>query len=556
MMKKGFLGLILALCLTLSLLPASAEEAYVPGEIASALLKSAFDSGKIVGGDITIALDVDTAMLTEGDEEAQAQLDALLDVIQDAEISVGVGKLEGGLRLELGASLTPEGTSGVSISGAADVTLDGISVESDVIAGNKVTATWETLLALAGVDEQTSAMILSLREVDWATAAAEAAAQLQTSMAQAAQLAAPYVQTLADFAASLPMQTETGVAADATHPAAATKITVTFTKDDVRTLCLALTDQLEQDENLVPMLDAMLAEAAASDQDAPTDTAALCDAIREELAELTGSEPYTFVIGLDENSVPLFAEVTGLLGGGVYAACYPDGSAQNFSFMLIDIADDGAVDMAFSLSGVFAADNDDLKLAQNVDFTMQMQAVENDVPVASMDYTIAGRPLTTDDAQPGYSVEGSMNMTIIEDDESAMREMLFMNTEQAKTATGGEYTKVRTSVDVYADDTQASVIATGSMSIEPTEDGFTGLYTISEQMPLLGLRDLTLSATLGARAYDADASAALTPLALESATSDDVNALTTQAVATLQQKLIQLLAVLPQDVQQMILNAE
>lgn len=555
MMKKGFLGLILALCLTLLLLPASAEEAYVPGEITRALLKSAFDSGKIVGGDFTIALDMDTAMLTEGDEEAQAQLDAILGVIQDAEISVGVGKLEDGLRLELGASLTPEGTSGVSISGAADVTLDGISVESDVIAGKKVTATWETLLALAGVDGQTSAMILSLREVDWATAASEAAAQLQTTMVQAAQLAAPYFQTLASFAASLPMQTETDVAADATHPAAATKITVTFTKDDVRAVCLALADQLEQDENLVPLIDAMLAEVA-SDTSAPTDTAALCDAIREELEALTGSEPYTFVIGMDENDVPLFAEVTGLLGGGVYAACYPDGNAQNFSFMLIDIADNGAVDMAISLSGTFAADADDLKLAQNVDFTMKMQGIENDVPVASLDYAVTGRPLTTGDDQPGYQVEGAMDMTVSEDDESTMRETLFMNIEQAKTATGGEYSKVHTLLDIYADDTQASIVATGSMSIEPSDDGFTGLYTISEQMPLLGLRDLTLSAVLGARAYDADASAALTPLALESATSDDVNALGAQAVATLQQKMIQLLAALPQEVQQMILNAQ
>ncbi|MDO5379015.1 MAG: hypothetical protein Q4G52_11840 [Clostridia bacterium] len=555
-MKKGFLGLILALCLALPLLPAAAEEVYFPGEITKSLFQSAFDAGKIITGDLTMSLDLDSGAFVGDDEASKAQLDAVVSLIKDAKLSFGVGKLQDGLRFELGASLSPEGTNGVSVSGAADITLDGISLESDIISGSKITATWETLLALAGVDSQTSAMILSLRDVDWDAALAEATAQLQTAMTTAAQLVTPYVQTAVDFAAALPIQTETGVAADATHPAAATRITVTFTKDDVRSLITALADQLEQDEQVAPMLDALLAQAAPSDDSVPADTAALCAAIRAEVEGLSGTEPYTLVMGMDENDTLLFAEVTGTLGSGVYFACYPVEDAQHVSLMLISIEDDGTVEYSFSFSASITADNADLSVAQNADILMQMQAVVYDVPVFSMDYTIACQPFTTDDAQPGYQVEGAMNMTAVEDDETVMREIMSLRSEQARTATGGEISKASIVADVYADDVQTSVVATGSMNIEPTEDGFTGLYTISEQMPELGIRDLTFNVALGAREHDASASDALAPLALESATSEDVDALAAQATATLQQKAIQLLAVLPQDVQQMILNAE
>lgn len=552
-MKKRVLGLLLALCLALPLFAASAEEMYVPGEITRSLVKSAFDAGKMLTGELALSLDMDTAFLFGDDEESAAQFDSILSVLRDARLSLGVGKLEEGLRLELGASYVPEDAKGASVSAAADVTLDGVSVESDLIEGQKITAKWETLLALAGVDRQTSAMILSLRDMDWEAELAAAMAQFQAVAQQSAQVVLPYAQTVGDFIAALPAANDTDVPADATHPAAATRFTITFTRDDVRRLIVSLADQLEQDETLVPLLDSLLAQSASADADAPANTAALCAAIREEVADLTGQEPYTFVVGFDAEDTPLYAEITGQLGSGLYIACYPGDGAQQFSFTAVEIEEDGTVDFSIALSGSFATDNPDMRLAQNVDFAMQMQGVEDGVPVASMDYALTCRPLTTQDGQPGYTVTGSMDMNVTEDGET-LREVMSVNTEQVKTATGGESSKVSTHVDAYDDEVQVAITANGSMTMEPDgDDGFTGRYVISEEIPAMGLRDFTFDIALASREYDA---AALTPLALESATSEDIEALSQMAMAAFQGKFIDLLSALPQDVQQMILNAE
>lgn len=553
-MKQRFLAMLLALCMTLSFLPAALaeEETYLPGSIMNSLLTSAFDAGQILTADLSVSMDADPAAFGMEDEDDKAQFEAILSLIKDATLSLGAGKLDDGLRIELGAAFSPEGTSGASVSAAADVTLDGISVESDLIAGNKVTATWETLFALAGVDSDTSAAILSLRDMDWEAALAEAAGQLEAALSEAVTLALPYAQTVAKFVAALPIQTDMDVAEDDAHPAAAQRITITFTRDDVRKLITTLADQLEQDEQLAPKLDALLAQITSSDDDVPKDTAALCAAIRDEARELTGAEPYTFVAGLDADSIPLYIEITGQLGSGLYLSFYPVEGTQVFECTLISYEDDGELEFGLSLAGAFVMDE---VLSQASDLFVQFQLLDED-DYASMNYAYAIRPMTAENGQPGYTLEGSTNVSVSEDDDLLLNETVSTQAEWAKTPTGGEAMNLTASTEIAAEGTQTTMTMAGSISMEPTEDGFTGLYVISEQMPEMGIKDMTFSMALGAHEHDAAASAALTPLALESATSEEVNALITQCAAAAQQKLFQLLSVLPQDIQVMLMNAE
>lgn len=550
-MKKRILGLVLALCMALSLTPACAQEGtYVPGEITKSLFKSAFDAGKIINADVALSISTDTAAFFGEDEEGAKQFDAVMSMINDVKLSLGVGKIADGVRVELTGSLVPEGTAGAGISAAADLTREGVSVESDLIEGRKLTATWETILQLAGVDQTTSALLLSLRDIDLETAIAAVTEQAKAMAEMAKQAVVPYAETAKAFVATLPSTTEENVPADSTHPAVAKRVCVTFTPDDLRMLLTQLTDQLEQDESLVPLLDLALAQGGADG----ANTAALCASIREELADLTGTEPFTLTVGQYEDGSPAYVEVLDSSKNGMYALMTPpaDGSYGG-AFSLAFIAQDGEgeeqEEASLSMSIDLVTDNEDLRLAKAFDIDMGLQFEEDGESVV-ISYDISTRLTEGKDGLPAYLTDGSMNMIVLEDGDT-FSETMTMHSEQAPTATGGESSKAQTTAEiVYPNTPSASVTADGSMSIEPTEDGFTGRYIISEQLPTLGIRDCTFDIALGTREYDAAASAALTPLALESATSEDISALVTQANTALQQKTYLLLSILPPDVLQ------
>ena len=139
MKKTHTLLLALFLCLALIFPCALAEDAYVPGQRTQALIDAALDAGQVVGGETRLTLQLGDEILSmlADDEESQTQLDALMEVINGVRLAGGFGKLEDGYRVELGGSYTAPSGDNVFVTAAANLTLDGVSIESNLIEGER-----------------------------------------------------------------------------------------------------------------------------------------------------------------------------------------------------------------------------------------------------------------------------------------------------------------------------------------------------------------------------------------------------------------------------------
>ena len=169
MKKTHTLLLALFLCLALVFPCALAEDAYVSGQRTQALIDAALDAGQVVGGETRLTLQLGDEILSmlSGDTESQTQLDALMEVINGVRFAGGFGKLEDGYRVELGGSYTAPSGDNVFVTAAANLTLDGVSIESNLIEGERLSIRWETLLRLFGLTDDEVNQIMALRDVDW-----------------------------------------------------------------------------------------------------------------------------------------------------------------------------------------------------------------------------------------------------------------------------------------------------------------------------------------------------------------------------------------------------
>ena len=165
-MKKSVFFLTLLLCLSLIFPGAHAEDTYVPGERMRSLVSSALEAGQLVGGEAHFSLTLPDSMLPD-DEEGRAQFDALAEVIQGVSLAGGMGRLDDGYRVELGGAYTAPSGDNVYITGAANLTADGLSLESNLIEGERLSIRWETLLEMLGLSENEIDALLSLPTTDW-----------------------------------------------------------------------------------------------------------------------------------------------------------------------------------------------------------------------------------------------------------------------------------------------------------------------------------------------------------------------------------------------------
>lgn len=251
-MKKSVFFLTLLLCLSLIFPGAHAEDTYVPGERMRSLVSSALEAGQLVGGEAHFSLTLPDSMLPD-DEEGRAQFDALAEVIQGASLAGGMGRLDDGYRVELGGAYTAPSGDNVYVTGAANLTADGLSLESNLIEGERLSIRWETLLEMLGLSENEIDALLSLPTTDWDSALNE----LNDELAQAAEtfgkLADPYLVTLADFAATLNIQQRRDVEAENGYPAVENEISITCTAEELSRLLHSLADQVEKDTRCAPI---------------------------------------------------------------------------------------------------------------------------------------------------------------------------------------------------------------------------------------------------------------------------------------------------------------
>ncbi len=556
-MKKSVFFLTLLLCLSLIFPGAHAEDTYVPGERMRSLVSSVLEAGQLVGGEAHFSLTLPDSMLPD-DEEGRAQFDALAEVIQGVSLAGGMGRLDDGYRVELGGAYTAPSGDNVYVTGAANLTADGLSLESNLIEGERLSIRWETLLEMLGLSENEIDTLLSLPTTDWDSALNE----LNDELAQAAEtfgkLADPYLVTLADFAATLNIQQRRDVEAENGYPAVENEISITCTAEELSRLLHSLADQVEKDTALRPYLEQLIQNCDLTVTDGDSETthvmsvSEFCDETRQfadVLAETDGS--LGILLGYDDDGLPFYLTLALSDGETLDALAFqmlPGETEDTCVFTLRALESDGdsantLLDTALTLT----LDPDD----------KQVYAAE--LNVQSEDFTLYfamdSSAVTTEDSLPGYHLSLSMNTATAVDSGTALT-VYTGDGLRALTAAGGEQTTYAANIDIYADTTDSllgSAKIESGLSLEPDENSLVGRFYLDEAFTA---DDGTLSfgtdVALSSWNYDAAETDALHETMFETATGEELAALQNRFAQSAQQKLFALLSLVPQEVLQML----
>ena len=556
-MKKSVFFLTLLLCLSLIFPGAHAEDTYVPGERMRSLVSSALEAGQLVGGEAHFSLTLPDSMLPD-DEEGRAQFDALAEVIQGVSLAGGMGRLDDGYRVELGGAYTAPSGGNVYVTGAANLTADGLSLESNLIEGERLSIRWETLLEMLGLSENEIDALLSLPTTDWDSALNE----LNDELAQAAEtfgkLADPYLVTLADFAATLNIQQRRDVEAENGYPAVENEISITCTAEELSRLLHSLADQVEKDTALRPYLEQLIQNCDLTVTDGDSETthvmsvSEFCDETRQfadVLAETDGS--LGILLGYDDDGLPFYLTLALSDGETLDALAFqmlPGETEDTCVFTLRALESDGdsantLLDTALTLT----LDPDD----------KQVYAAE--LNVQSEDFTLYfamdSSAVTTEDSLPGYRLSLSMNSATAVDSGTALT-VYTGDGLCALTAAGGEQTTYAANIDIYADTTDSllgSAKIESGLTLEPDENSLVGRFYLDEAFTA---DDGTLSfgtdVALSSWNYDAAETDALRETMFETATGEELAALQNRFAQSAQQKLFALLSLVPQEVLQML----
>lgn len=556
-MKKSVFFLTLLLCLSLILPGAHAEDTYVPGERMRSLVSSALEAGQLVGGEAHFSLTLPDSMLPD-DEEGRAQFDALAEVIQGVSLAGGMGRLDDGYRVELGGAYTAPSGDNVYVTGAANLTADGLSLESNLIEGERLSIRWETLLEMLGLSENEIDALLSLPTTDWDSALNE----LNDELAQAAEtfgkLADPYLVTLADFAATLNIQQRRDVEAENGYPAVENEISITCTAEELSRLLHSLADQVEKDTALRPYLEQLIQNCDLTVTDGDSETthvmsvSEFCDETRQfadVLAETDGS--LGILLGYDDDGLPFYLTLALSDGETLDALAFqmlPGETEDTCVFTLRALESDGdsantLLDTALTLT----LDPDD-KQVYAAELNVQSEGF-------TLYFAMDSSAVTTEDSLPGYRLSLSMNSATAVDSGTALT-VYTGDGLRALTAAGGEQTTYAANIDIYADTTDSllgSAKIESGLSLEPDENSLVGRFYLDEAFTA---DDGTLSfgtdVALSSWNYDAAETDALRETMFETATGEELAALQNRFAQSAQQKLFALLSLVPQEVLQML----
>lgn len=547
MKKLISMVLVLAMCLTM----ASSALAYTPGQPMSDAFANAFNNGKLILADMTLKLDFDSDALGLSGEEA-AMAKGIFDLLANTTLTLGAGKTDDGLRVAIGADVAnAEKTNNVSVDALLDVSFDGLALQSDVIPGKMVTIGWSTLLQLAGLSVEEAEAILSLKDVDFEALAAEMLPEMLQAAEELGAIIAPYAVTVVDFVAGLPMETRENLNEE-DYPPTALEVAVLFTLKDVGTLVNQLADQLEQDDALKGMINEVLAESG-EDMTADDMIAVMRQFAAEELTN--EDTPIIIYVGMNEAGVPMYIETQIIhepSGENIYAGLFlyetePACGVFEFVMGLFDGNDDMLMNLY--MGGTLTGDPNDPYVAQ-----IEGEAFMNEGDTNLLNAVLSASSVAQlIEGQEGYLTEMSYSM-FVNDGVDEVSVVAAMKTAQAATAAGGEKTAVEETVDTYVNGMQMSVTSVGGMTIDPTADGgLTGMYTFSESMPATGINECGIDVRFYTEDIDPAADAALTVLALENASSEDLDALVNDATGVLMSKAMGLLSVIPADLLMMIM---
>lgn len=544
-MKKLTMMLALLLCALLTFPCAIAEKAYVPGAAINQMVNDAWNSGAMIRGDAKLRLDIDGAALGLSSDEQQI-LDMLSPLLDSATLRLGAGKIEDGLRLELGAELAhAQGGSPVSVSAAANVDLYGISLESDLIAGQRVTAKWETLLAMAGMNDSDIEMLMLLRDLDWASILPEFIGMAEEYVTMALDTLAPYGDTAYSWLMALPFELQKHVVAHG-YPAAAQVATVTINEKDVGVLITQLANQLKADTDLCAILDMLIQEGYTGAGEAPT-TAQVCDELIAEAAQFTNTtDPLLLKIAVDEHLTPLYVQLIGTEDGVMEA--YTDVVARkntagnyDYAFHFANRIRNGVATDSVTISG---------EIGEDV-LTVHCEVYEYGEQVMGLEYALNSK--AAEGFQPGLTISQNMNM-VVEDSSETVQMVMNGNTDCTMMSDGGEVIDSTMTMDVYVGSESMTVTGLDTISLFPAEDGFTGVYGTNMSMPAAGIHAYGMDVMLSTGRYDPATTAALSEISLETSSSEDMEALLNVITNMGQLKLIAAIQALPTELLNMLIS--
>lgn len=549
-MKRRILSLLLAASLWLGALPAALAEAqhtpYVPGELTQNLFFDAFQRGEGVYMDVAQTITLNPETLDMSEEDA-ALLRAVSEVMAQAQCTLGAVKLEDGVLLDLSAQYTAEEGEAQADMQLA-VTYDGLALTSEaLLPGERVTLSWEALLAMMGLTEEQAAPILALRDTTMEELLGALAAQLESLVDTVAAVAAPYGQTVSDFLAAQPVSVVEDVPADGDFPAAAQEAAIIITDKALGELIVALCDQLEQDATLAPMLSMLLMSAATPDEPAPT-LAEVCDAVRAQAQSMTDEAYPSYIIcGMNADGEPLYGSL-----------CKANAAGETLALNLI--ARDGAPEngQSYALhafvtsaegrySGLYAtmdavADPDD---PQVVALSMAADIQDAGVNLMQIALDVATSPMVTAEGMSGYTSGVSFTMNVPDPEYGDTLVTTYGSGEMALTPDGGETSHAVSGVEFYVGDqllelTQVEV----DMLSAPGGNGPTADYTERTLMPSLGMNETLVRMHIYTKPYAPDTT--LAALSLDTASEEDMEALLTRAMTNLDSLTGTLKALLPE----------
>ena len=547
-MMKTLLALVL--CLTLALPCAGAEGAYVQGATTRALFAEAWSAGQMITADLSVQMALNGEALGLSSED-MAQVNALTTLLDASTLRMGACRIDGGVRLLLAGLVKAQAGGGdVYADVAVDVTRAGLSIDSSLLAGRRVSVTWKTLLTMCDLCDEEIAMVLSLMDVDWDTLLSDLIEQAQPYIAIALQILAPYGETVAAWAQTLTIEQMADVEATADYPYCATLVNVYITEKDLGVLIKSLADQLAQDQTLCTMIDGLVAQM--SDESYPG-TAALCAQLSEASASLTDEEfPLILSLAMDEAGTPLYIEVCNIESNGTeqYAGLffYPDAAdpaLYNYEVSVMTIGLDGNAIDGFTVYGTWKGSETDPLYC---DLTMDMLVAANRAYVMGFSYAMNTAAATTAEGLPGMASSAEMSLSV-EDGDAPVAMIMNLQSVSGLTSRGGEQNDVQETLDLYIGDESFTVTALGTMIVEPGEGGLTGSYSILESMPDMGIDRYGVQMLLSSADY---VPAALTEIAVETASDATMNAVIGDVTTAAQQLLEQLSLALPADVLELV----
>ena len=554
-MKKNLaLFLALFLCFALAFPCALAEDAYAPGKTARSLMGAALDAGQIVGGEMSFSFQLDDSLMGD-DDESRAQLDAVMETISGISLAGGFGKLEDGYRVELGGSYAAPSGDNVFVTAAANLTAEGVSLESNLIEGERLSIRWEILLELFGLTEEEASQLLALRDVDWHRALAELSAAISQLAEEFGRLAEPYLATLTDFVATLDIQQRDNVAAEDGYPAVDHEISINYTTADLGRLIRTLADQMEQDTALLPYLEQLITNADVTFTDSEgevvyvSDTEEFFTGLRgfaDTLTRIDGAAG--ILVGYNDSGLPFYFTAVQTLDddtSALFLQVNPGETENAFAAALTTLEADEEGNVT---------DRADASLSLTLDpADSNVFAFEISYQSAELNFNIAEASVATEATLPGYQTTFSMTIADSSSDTS-MRAIYTGEGLNTLTAAGGEQSTFSMTADVYDEDVDpVTISAEGGNLIESNDGYLSGRLYMNENVDLYGLPfAFGFDTAVSSWDYDAAETAALTETAFETATGEELAALQSRASMSLQQKLITLLSLVPSEVVQML----